>query len=534
MGIINWLYSKDTVIQESEKRASFENPNTSLSDPAAWLTTFLGGGSTDSGVAVSEESSLKFSAVFASVRVIAETIASLPLFVYKRTDQGKDKAPMHPVYSLLKEEPNGEMTAFVFREVMMTHVLLWGNAYAFIDRNGADRPIALLPLAPDRTFAQRQNGELFYVTHVDGVARVLNKNDVFHVPGLGFDGLKGLSGIQMARQSIGLAIAAEEFGARFFGNGANIGGVLEHPGKISLEAAKNISESWQAAHSGLKNSHKVALLEEGIKWTQTGIPNQDAQYIETRKFQINEIARIFRVPPHMIGDLDRATFSNVEQQAIDFVIHTIRPWLVRLEQEYNRKLFRDSEKGRIFAEHKLDGLLRGDVATRTEAYVKARQNGWLSANEIREMENLNKIDGGDEFLIPLNMTAAGQNEQPLQGNNSIRDSFKRLFFDAARRLAKREVSEIRKARKKYQGDELDNWAEKFFEDYRGVVKVALEPVIRAYAEATNAEIPDLEEITAQYVKKSLIRVSNGVGDDDLSKWETERPEDEALYLGGYQ
>lgn len=535
MGILNWLYKKDKTAVEAEARASLENPNTLLSDPAAWLVDWMGGGSTDSGVAVTEKSAMKFSAVFACVRVIAETIASLPLITYKSVEEGKVKTKTHPVYRLLKDQPNSEMTAFTFRELMMTHVLLWGNSYAFIERNNAARPTALFPLMPDRTWAERRDGVLTYLTTVNGERIRLKPEDVLHIPGLGFDGITGLSTIQVARQSVGLALAAEEFGARFFGNGANIGGVLEAPGKVSPEAANNLKTSWSKAHSGLKNSHKVAVLEEGLKWTKTGMANKDAQYIDTRKFQVNEIARIFRVPPHMIGDLERATFSNVEQQAIDFVVHTIRPWLVRSEQEYNRKLFRESEKGRVFAEHKLDGLLRGDVATRTAAYATARQNGWLSANEIREMENMNKIEGGDEFMVPLNMTPVNGEPEPEPTpdpeENSVRDSFKRLFMDAHRRIANREVSEIRKARKKYKGANLDKWAEDFFDEYRGVVEVALGPVVQSFAEATRSEIPDLKEISNKYINESLRRFKAGGG---LHEWESKRPEQEALYLGGYQ
>jgi len=228
---------------------------------------------------------------------------------------------------------------------------------------------------------------------------------VLHIPGLGFDGLVGYSPIAMAKNAIGMALATEEYGARFFANGANPGGVLEHPGVI--KDVQRVKDSWNAAYQGSGNAHRVAVLEEGMKFQAIGIPPEQAQFLETRKFQIDEIARIFRVPPHMVGDLEKSSFSNIEQQSLEFVKYTLDPWVVRWEQSLCQALLLPSEKNDLFIRFNLDGLLRGDYASRMTGYATGRQNGWLSANDIRELEDMNRIpasEGGDLYLINGNMT----------------------------------------------------------------------------------------------------------------------------------
>ena len=241
-----------------------------------------------------------------------------------------------------------------------------------------------------------------------GVTVNLRPSDVLHIPGLGFDGLVGYSPIAMAKNAIGMAIACEEYGAKFFANGAAPGGVLEHPGTI--KDPQRVRESWQSTFGGSGNSNKIAVLEEGMKYTPIGISPEQAQFLETRKFQINEIARIFRVPPHMVGDLEKSSFSNIEQQSLEFVKYTLEPWLVRWEQSVQRTLFSPEEKKRYFAKFNVDGLLRGDYASRMTGYATARQNGWMSANDIRELENMDRIpaeEGGDLYLINGNMLPLG-------------------------------------------------------------------------------------------------------------------------------
>ena len=372
---------------------------------------FMGG--TSSGKRVNERSAMQMTAVYSCVRILSEAIASLPLHVYEVRDEGTAKAVEHPLYKILHDEPNPEMTSFVFRETLMTHLLLWGNAYAQIIRNGKSEIIALYPLMPDRMTVDRDSdGQLYYEYRTSQDDAPINKqssvkltpNDVLHIPGLGFDGLVGYSPIAMAKNAIGLAIATEEYGSKFFANGAAPSGVLEHPG--TLKDPARIRDSWQQTFGGSHNSNKVAVLEEGMKYTPISISPEQAQFLETRKFQINEIARIFRVPPHMVGDLEKSSFSNIEQQSLEFVKYTLDPWVARWEQSIVRRLFTDDEKKRYYVKFNVDGLLRGDYQSRMNGYATARQNGWMSANDIRELENLDRIpaeEGGDLYLINGNM-----------------------------------------------------------------------------------------------------------------------------------
>lgn len=368
--------------------------------------SFLFGGTT-SGKAVNERTAMQTSAVYACVRILAESVAGLPLHVYERTANGsKSTKPSHPLYRLLHDEPNREMTSFVFRETLMSHLLLWGNAYAQIIRDGRGFPIALYPLLPDRMAVDRnESGELVYTYQSDKGQVKLRRENVLHIPGLGFDGLIGYSPIAMAKNAVGLALATEDYGAAFFANGANPGGVLEHPGVIKPEQADRLRESWQSQFGGA-NTHKVAVLEEGLKFHQMSIPPEQAQFLETRKFQINEIARIFRVPPHMVGDLEKSSFSNIEQQSLEFVKYTLDPWVVRWEQSLQQALILPSEKATIFIKFNLDGLLRGDYQSRMQGYSTGIQNGFMSVNDVRGLEDMNLLtaeEGGDLHFVNGNM-----------------------------------------------------------------------------------------------------------------------------------
>ena len=375
--------------------------------------SFFMGGSL-AGKRVNERTSMQMTAVYSCVRILSEAVASLPLHVYSYTESGsKEKATDHPLYFLLHDEPNPEMTSFLFRETLMTHILLWGNAYCQIIRNGKGEVIALYPLMPDRMEVDRDSdGKLYYqYTTVQenpktmkGTTVKLLQEDVLHIPGLGFDCLVGYSPIAMAKNAIGLAIAAEEYGSKFYANGAAPSGVLEHPGVI--KDPSRVRESWVNTFGGSSNSNKVAVLEEGMKYTPISINPSDAQFLETRKFQINEIARIFRIPPHMVGDLEKSSFSNIEQQSLEFVKYTLDPWVVRWEQGIKRALLSVDEKKEYFIKFNVDGLLRGDYQSRMNGYAVGRQNGWMSANDIRELENLDRIPedaGGDLYLVNGNM-----------------------------------------------------------------------------------------------------------------------------------
>ena len=374
---------------------------------------FFGGSS--AGKPVTERSAMQMTAVYACVRILAESIAGLPLHVYRYNSKGgKEKATEHPLFFLLHDEPNPEMTSFVFRETLMTHLLLWGNAYAQVIRNGKGEVTALYPLMANRMRVDRDDsGRLYYeyTCYGDEAGKKtcetvkLAPEDVFHVPGLGFDGLVGYSPIAMAKNAIGMAMACEEYGAKFFANGAAPGGVLEHPGVLKDPA--RVRDSWNATFGGSSNSSKVAVLEEGMKYTPISISPNEAQFLETRKFQIDEIARIFRIPPHMIGDLEKSSFSNIEQQSLEFVKYTVGPWVMRWEQALARRLLSGKERTDYLIKFNLDGLLRGDYESRMNGYATARQNGWMSANDIRELENMDRIsaeEGGDLYLVNGSMT----------------------------------------------------------------------------------------------------------------------------------
>ena len=410
-------------------------------------------GGTAAGVSVNETSAMQTAAVYACVRVIAEAVASLPLgiYCYEEGQTGKagggsggdnsngsggrsvgrrtSTAPTHHLYQLLHNAPNPEMTSFMFRETLMSHLLIYGNAYAQIMRDEAGRVTALYPLLPNKIDVWRSNaGEIYYTYWRDGdeaAARsggnranthpqyseraggiVLRKDQVLHIAGLSFNGLVGYSPIALAKNAVGMAIATENYGAGFFANGANPGGVLEHPSSIKAEGISKLRDAWEVIHKGAGNAGKVAVLEDGLKYHPISIPPEQAQFLETRKFQISEIARIFKVPLHMIGDLDKSSFSNIEQQSLEFVKFCVNPWVVRWEQALSQSLIPPSEKDTHFIKFNLDGLLRGDYETRMKGYAVGIQNGFLCPNDVRRLENMNEIsaeDGGFNFMVNGNM-----------------------------------------------------------------------------------------------------------------------------------
>jgi len=539
-----------------------------VQDGPQWLVEFLGGrGSTSyTGKSITPVAALNYSAVYACVRVIAETIATLPLFLYARQpDGGRDRAQGHALYRLLHDKPNPEMTRVEYWETVAGHLCTWGNSYGEIDRNGGAMPIALWPLRPDKTKPIRLNGRMVYETHVDGGVKLLEGRNVLHIRGLSNDGINGYSPITLAREAIGLGLATEEYGARFFGNDSRPGGVLMHDKKLSEPSSRNLKESWEAAFGGLSNRHRVAILEEGVKWQQIGLPNEDSQFLETRKFQVTEIARIFRVPPHMIGDLERATFSNIEHQAIDFVVHTLRPWLVRIEQRINTDLIPVADQDAFFAEHLVDGLLRGDAMARAQALAIQRQNGVINADEWREIENRNPLpDGqGRMYLVLSNMMDPSQTQQeaepapvvvPAQESTQepaadgapaarsvgapvllrasarvgvasrrrIARSYRRLISEASQRVLSRERSDImRQAEKMLPSGNAETFL-RYLDGYYGeeqqpaFMRRVYEPVLLSLADLIQANAAqqigstvgltdDLEQFVRTYTKSAAYR-----------------------------
>jgi HK97 family phage portal protein len=363
------------------------------------------------GVSVSEDTILALSAVWACVRIKSNTLASLPLQVFERTSDGKRLATDHPAYYLLHSEPNLNDTSFSFRQQLQANKDIKGNAYALIIRKGSQVPVELQPLNSGDVTVKKEGGKLLYT--VEG--KPVPQENILHFKGLTFDGVEGKGVVSAARESFEHALSLQAFGNKFFQNGAHLSGVLEHPGKLSADAAKRLQNSWNARYKGIQYAYSTAVLEEGLKFNPLAIPPQDAQYLEQIKAKIADVARLFGVPLHMLAELDGATFSNIEHQGIEFVVHTMRPELVQWEQELNRKLFRESEKGQFFCEFNLEGLLRGDSVARAAMYSALYQVGAISSNEIRQRENMNTTEGGDEKYRPLNMV-------PITDKNPIKDN----------------------------------------------------------------------------------------------------------------
>lgn len=486
-----------------------------LANPSQWLIDALDGGSTYAGVSVTEQTALRMSAVWGCVRILSESMASLPLILYRRDGDGKSRATDHPLYSILHDMPNPEMTAYTFRVVMMAGLCLLGNAYAEIERDRLGRVIALWPVPLDQyTVTQvRESGAILYKLRksADGTEIRMPAERMYHVMGLSTNGYEGLAPIEAYRQAVGIGLAAEEYGARFFGNGANLGGVLEHPGTLKEDAAKRLRESWESRHGGVSKSHKTAILEEGMKYVAIGIPPKDAAFLESRQFQVTDIARIFRVPPHMLQQLDRATWANIEHQSIEFVTHTLGPWMENWEQTISWKLLSAQERQEYFAEFLAEGFLRGDTQSRYQAHAVGRQWGWLSANDIRRMENMDPLpEGGDIYLVPLNMVPSDQaGSRPpaptdgLGGPSSTRSAERRaqgggperrmelaevyapIFRDVFLRIFRREKADVLRAARKatMTADALAEWIEEYYREHPEFGARTILPALESYADA---------------------------------------------------
>lgn len=529
----------------------------------SYVDLVLGGNRSVAGVNVTEEGALTYSAVWACVRVLSESLAGLPLILYQTDGERRERAERHPLYFLLKEQPNPEMTSFEFRELMVSHVCTWGNAYAEIETTQAGRVVALWPLRPDKIEnIERVGGDLVYhYRRPDNMLQAIPRARIMHWRGLGNSGLMGWSPIRMHMEAIGLGLGTQEYGARFFGNGARPGVVLKHPGNLTEKAMARLRAGWAADHEGLSNAHRTRILEENMDIATIGVPPEEAQFLETRKFQVTEIARIYRVPPHMLADLDRATFSNIEHQSIDFVVHTLRPWMVRIEQAIQRDLLGESERQRYFVKHLADALLRGDTKSRYEAYSIGIQNSILTPNEVRAKEDMNPIDGADDLLVPLNMTPAGQaqaappavaarahvhietpetrlTELRLARQQSI-TRYVRLFEEAAGRLVKRETADIRRAVPKYLGKRsigsFEKWLAEFYEGLRGVLPdyfralmlTLADEILAAVARELGDETPAIDEEWITKYLENLAQVYTVGGERQLRALLAEAEDDEA-------
>lgn len=414
MGFLEWMgFSKPRDAPEGHRpeEGRTEEKLPEVTDSVRDSGQTFSFGTASSGERVDEQSAMQISTVYACVRLLAETVAALPLHLYRYTDggKGKESACDHPLYRILYRQPNDEMSSFIWRETMMTHLLLWGNAYSQIIRDGRNQVLGLCPLLPENVEVDRDGqGELYYIYHAytDEVPGEQNqdiyfrKDEILHIPGLGFNGLVGFSPIAMMKNSLGTTLAVEKYGASFFKNGAQPSGVLEHPGV--LKDPQKIRDNWTAVYGGANNAHKVAVLEEGMSYKAISLPPEDSQFLSTRQFGVEEICRIFRVPPHMVQSLEHATFSNIEHQSIDFVVHTLTPWLVRFEQAIIKDLLLPEEQDVLFPKFNVDGLLRGDYQSRMNGYATGISNGFLSPNDIHRLENMDLIpaeEGGDDYYL---------------------------------------------------------------------------------------------------------------------------------------
>ncbi len=483
------------------------------------------GAKSASGIYVTPDVAMTVSTVFACVKILSETMATFPLHLYKNLpDGGKDRDSNHPLYNVLHRRPNRWQTGFEFREMMMAHCALRGNAYSEIFSSGGQAVSELIPIHPGRVTPQMDDdGKIRYV--VSGKdRRILPQGKIFHLRGLSDDGLRGKSPIDFVREPVGMAKATEQFGARFFSNGAAPGGVLKHPGTLSENAERNMRDSWQKIHGGSDNAHSIAVLEEGVEWAQVGLSNEDSQFLETRKFTVEEIARIYRIPMHLLQALDRSTFNNIAHQSMEFVMYTMLPWVKRWEEAIHRDLLSETDQQTHFTEFAVQGLLRGDQKTRNESYAIGRRNGWYSINDIRRMENLNPVTGGDEYLTPLNMVPIGKNksaeiepekvdpkEQSRKQSNpdgtleNLQTGFTHVLSEVLGRAIRKENKTVERLLKKFQSrDEFAGQVEAFFEgscDKSGHIKNVVSEagkVFRSYAIARNGDVAKADKFAETF------------------------------------
>jgi HK97 family phage portal protein len=506
------------------------------------------------GLDVSEEDTLSSTAVWSAVTQLSQSIASLPLHLYKRLKPtGKERYVQSPLYNLLHLQPNPEMTSMAFREAQAGQVIMQGTAFAEIERDRLDRIVGLWPLLTSRmeTIRSKETGNLVYKYNLpDGSYKIFARDMILRISGFSHSGLLGYRTIDKNKEAIAVSLALQEYIARFFGEGAKPPVALEHPGSLSQEAQDRLRRAWNAMHQGLSNSQRVAILEEGMQLKVFGVSPDDAEALDTRKFQIDEVARIFNMPPHMLKSLEHATFSNIEMQSLEFVIYTLRPWLVRFEQGYNIQLLKPKAQNKYFFEHVVEGLLRGDISTRFNAYAVAIQNGWMNADEVREKENLNPQPNkqGQKYHIPLNWIAKNEKKPepivqkpPMQGEEEtekedeeeiktfwqkaketrsvverdrIIKQYQPLFKQAAQRIVNKEAIAVKKEVKQHMGGrakrDLKNWLEGFYDKHGQYIIEQIGPIFRSFSEAiqnavekelgVEANVDELNQFVTEYIE----------------------------------
>ena len=489
--------------------------STTLRSPATWfLDALFGSSETASGVRVSEAAALGLSAYYCGVNMIAGTIGTLPLNVYKREGRGREVWEKHPAHYLLHSEPNPEMTAASMRQTWMLHALGRGNAYGEIVWDARGNISEIWPIAPHLVKPKRaDDGKLWYeVRPWDNELRYLKPEDVLHIPGLGYDGIMGYGLIQVARESIGLNVGQEQYAAKFFRNGGNVSATLQTDRVLDDKQFQRLKSEVASKLQGLTNAHRIAILENGLKLNPLNPNHRDAQLIEARRFTVEEWARWLNMPPHKLKEMTHATFSNIEHQNIEWVVDTIRPWLVRFEQEFNRKIFR--KQSVFYMKHVVDGLLRGDQASRFAAYATARNWGWFSANDVLELEDRNPLPGkqGDMYLVPANMIPADQAGKQLAAPASVpapppeEDDEESEVEAIARRLARATA------------ERLVRYEDRLLATSGAAAYIGVGEKIAAWA-GVSAAVAD--EYCAQAQQLNLIAGERGISPDELALRKTE-------------
>ncbi|WP_254509880.1 phage portal protein [Anatilimnocola floriformis] len=505
----------------------FPKETRSLENPATPLSVSLTSGFTDTGLAITPHTALNIAAVWQAVNVLANDVAKLPLHIYRRTpDGGRERDTMHPASYLLRRKSNANLTSFALIKTMMLHTLLWGNAYAFILRDNAAKPLELILLLPERTKVIRINNEVRYQTKIGNETRVLRPEDVLHIRGLSHDGITGLSMIDLARESLALGLAAEKFGTKFFGNGSVSSGVITYPGRLKEQAANNLQSEFEEKHQGLTNAHRTILLQEGAKFTPLTIPPETAQFLGTREFQKSEVASWFNLPPHKVGTGDHTSYASLEVENQSYLDNSLDPWLLTFEFECFDKLLTEQEKQTEshFVEFVREALLRADLPTRYAAYTSAITNGFMSRNEVRRRENLPPIEGGDAFLTPLNMTA-----EPTQPPAPTTDVQRSLLVDVLGRMSRRIAATARQAAK--QPADFEQRMQRELDDYEPLFMQAIAPAIGAIRCLSNDNTLAPGPIARRHVASLRDELKTNDIEATVSRWESSATEQANNILG---
>lgn len=475
-------------------------------DPPQWWKEYVAQGGyaeTATGITVTPDTAMRVTAALACIRILADTEASLPFFVYRRTAEGKEKASDHYLYPILHDISNPEMSAFTLRRTLTAHVASRGNGLAEKVFDGGGRVRELWSLNPDKIELKRdpRTKKLFYrITLPDsygGEQRDLPYEKVFHIKWLSDDGLWGMSPVQAMAESLGISLAAQEYMGRFFQNDATPRGTLETDQPLSDKAWNRLLTEFDENHQGLTNQHRYAILEEGLKFNAVSLTPQDVMLLDLMRFGVEDVGRVWGISSDMLNLADKAaTYASVEQFGIRFATHTMRPWLVNWEQEVYRSLLTKDERTDHYAEHNIDGLLRGDFKTRVEGYASGIANGWLVRNEARGFENMNPKDGLDEPLVQQNMQTNTQAQKTPPDGGNARNVMLPIYEDIFKRIQRREQHDHAAAEKKFKDDvtKFVEWRRAYYdgEDFQSFIAMQLQPALRAHANLfmDTSDVPD--------------------------------------------